>query len=112
MLIISVDYDVDKEVLIILGRSFFFFPKGKALVDVHRRELTMRVQDQEITFYVFDSMRYPADTKECLVVHLANDLFVDNLSLELLLEYIQNGGTMTQEDASMGNKKIVLSREC
>ncbi|XP_022158977.1 uncharacterized protein LOC111025423 [Momordica charantia] len=41
---IILDYDADKEVPIILGRPFLAI--GRALVDVHKGELTMRVQDQ------------------------------------------------------------------
>ncbi|XP_022158611.1 uncharacterized protein LOC111025065 [Momordica charantia] len=40
---IILDYDADKEVPIILGRPFL--ATGRALVDVHKGELTMRVQD-------------------------------------------------------------------
>ncbi|XP_022151681.1 uncharacterized protein LOC111019597 [Momordica charantia] len=42
--LIILDYDADKEVPIILGRPFL--ATGRALVDVHKGELTMRVQDQ------------------------------------------------------------------
>ncbi|XP_022156728.1 uncharacterized protein LOC111023573 [Momordica charantia] len=56
---IILDYDADKEVPIILGRPFL--ATGRALVDVHKGELTMRVQDQEVKFLVHDSMKFPAD---------------------------------------------------
>ncbi|XP_022148332.1 uncharacterized protein LOC111017013 [Momordica charantia] len=41
---IILDYDVDKELPIILVRPFL--ATGRALVDIHKGELTMRVQDQ------------------------------------------------------------------
>ncbi|XP_022158600.1 uncharacterized protein LOC111025057 [Momordica charantia] len=58
---IILDYDADKKVSIILGRSFL--ATGKALVDVHKGELTIRVQDQEVKFSVHDSMKFPAESK-------------------------------------------------
>ncbi|XP_038877582.1 uncharacterized protein LOC120069837 [Benincasa hispida] len=42
---IILDYEADKDVLIILGRSFL--ATGKVLIDVHKGQLTMRVDNQE-----------------------------------------------------------------
>ncbi|XP_022155208.1 uncharacterized protein LOC111022348 [Momordica charantia] len=60
---IILDYDADKEVPIILGRPFLL--TGRALVDVQKGELTMRVQDQEEKFSIYDSMKFPTGKEEC-----------------------------------------------
>lgn len=51
---IILDYEEDKDVPIILGRPFL--ATGRAIIDVQQGELTMKVQDQEVTFNVFKAM--------------------------------------------------------
>ncbi|GKC95122.1 reverse transcriptase domain-containing protein, partial [Tanacetum coccineum] len=53
---IVVDYDVDPRVPLILGRPFL--RTKKALIDVHGEELTLRVNDEAITFKVGHTSRY------------------------------------------------------
>ncbi|GKE20955.1 reverse transcriptase domain-containing protein, partial [Tanacetum coccineum] len=45
---VVVDYDIDPRVPLILGRPFL--RTARALVDVHREELTLRVGDENLTF--------------------------------------------------------------
>lgn len=47
----------DKVIPIILGQPFFGI--GRALINVQKGELTIRVHDQKINFNVFRSMEYP-----------------------------------------------------
>ncbi|XP_038887102.1 uncharacterized protein LOC120077284 [Benincasa hispida] len=47
---IILDYDTDRDVPIILRRPFL--ATGKVLIDVHKGELTMRVDNQEVKFNV------------------------------------------------------------
>ncbi|KAL5560053.1 hypothetical protein UlMin_036264 [Ulmus minor] len=74
---IVLDYEVDLEVPIILGRSFL--ATGRTLIDVQKGELTMRVQDEHVTFNVFQSMKFPSDMEECLVISLADSLVAEQL---------------------------------
>lgn len=60
---IVLDFEEDREVPIILGRPFL--ATGRTLIDVQKGELTMRVQDQEVTFNVFRSMKYPNTPEDC-----------------------------------------------
>ncbi|GKC35011.1 reverse transcriptase domain-containing protein, partial [Tanacetum coccineum] len=53
---VVVDYDVDPRVPLILGRSFL--RTAQALIDVHGEELTLRVNDESITFNVRHTLRY------------------------------------------------------
>ena len=59
---IVLDMEEDKEIPIILGRHFL--ATGRAMIDVQKRELTMRVNDQGIKFNVLKSMKYP-DKQKC-----------------------------------------------
>ena len=59
---IILDMDEDKDVPIILGRPFL--ATGRTVIDVQKGELTMKVQDQEVTFNVFKAMKFPNDENE------------------------------------------------
>ncbi|GJV36450.1 reverse transcriptase domain-containing protein [Tanacetum coccineum] len=53
---VVVDYDVDPRAPLILGRPFL--RTAKALIDVHGEEMTLRVNDEAITFKVGHTSRY------------------------------------------------------
>nr|GEV49443.1 reverse transcriptase domain-containing protein [Tanacetum cinerariifolium] len=53
---VVVDYDVDPRVPLILGRPFL--RTARALIDVYSKELTLRVNDEAITFKVGHTLRY------------------------------------------------------
>ncbi|PIN22518.1 DNA-directed DNA polymerase [Handroanthus impetiginosus] len=69
---VVLDMEVDSEVPIILGRPFL--ATGRTLIDVQKGELTMRVQDQQITFNVFKAMKFPNESDECFSVSLFDNL--------------------------------------
>ncbi|XP_038896291.1 uncharacterized protein LOC120084563 [Benincasa hispida] len=54
---IILDYEADREVPIILGRPFLV--TGKVLIDVHKGELTMRVDNEEVKFNVLNALKFP-----------------------------------------------------
>ncbi|XP_024963864.1 uncharacterized protein LOC112504144 [Cynara cardunculus var. scolymus] len=60
---IILDFEADKDIPIILGRPFL--ATGRTLIDVQKGELTMRLQDQKVTFNVFNSLKYPDYLEEC-----------------------------------------------
>ncbi|XP_063942675.1 uncharacterized protein LOC135150339 [Daucus carota subsp. sativus] len=63
---VILDFEEDKKIPIILGRPFL--ATGQTLIDVIKREFTMRVQDQSVTFKVFNAMKFPNDEEECFKV--------------------------------------------
>ncbi|KAF7810177.1 uncharacterized protein G2W53_036920 [Senna tora] len=69
---IVLDYEEDKNVPIILGRPFL--STGRTIIDVHKGELTMRVQDQEVKFNVFKAMKFPGETEECFHVNVVDNV--------------------------------------
>ncbi|GKE34824.1 reverse transcriptase domain-containing protein, partial [Tanacetum coccineum] len=54
---VVVDYDVDPRIPLNLGRPFL--RTARVLIDVHDEELTLRVNDEAITFNVGHTSRYP-----------------------------------------------------
>ena len=63
---IVLDMEEDKEIPIILGRPFL--ATGRAMIDVQRGELKLRVQDDEIKFNVFEAVRHPAKSNTCFMI--------------------------------------------
>nr|GFA87577.1 reverse transcriptase domain-containing protein [Tanacetum cinerariifolium] len=53
---IMVDFEADPRVPLILGRSFL--RTGRALIDVYGEEITLRVNNESITFNLNQTMRY------------------------------------------------------
>lgn len=47
---------------IILGRPFL--ATGKTLIDVQKGELTIKVNDQQVTFNMLDAMKNPDEIKD------------------------------------------------
>ena len=63
---IMLDVEDDKEIPIILGRPFL--ATDKAMIDVQRGEVKLRVQDDEVKFNVFKAMRHPEESDTCFIV--------------------------------------------
>nr|GEX03457.1 reverse transcriptase domain-containing protein [Tanacetum cinerariifolium] len=53
---VVVDFEADPRVPLILGRSFL--RTNRALIDVYREEITLRVNDESITFNLNQTIRY------------------------------------------------------
>ncbi|XP_070048581.1 uncharacterized protein [Nicotiana tomentosiformis] len=64
---VILDYKVDEEIPIILGRSFF--ATGRALIDCETEELKMRLNNKEITFNVQKSLRRPGEFPNCSLLN-------------------------------------------
>nr|GEX99761.1 DNA-directed DNA polymerase [Tanacetum cinerariifolium] len=52
----DLDFEADPRVPLILGRSFL--KTGRALIDVYGEEITLRVNDESVTFNLNQTMRY------------------------------------------------------
>ncbi|WKA05269.1 hypothetical protein VitviT2T_023244 [Vitis vinifera] len=57
------DMEEDQEVPLILGRPFLAM--GRALIDVQKGELTLRVNKKEVMFNIYQAMRFPEDPSTC-----------------------------------------------
>ena len=55
----------DKEIPIILDRSFL--ATGRAMIDVQRGELKLRVQEDEVKFNVFEAVRHSEESDTCFM---------------------------------------------
>nr|GEW58171.1 reverse transcriptase domain-containing protein [Tanacetum cinerariifolium] len=62
---VVVDFEADPRVPLILGRSFL--RTGRALIDVYREEITLRVNDEDVTFNLNQNTRYSSTFDDLLV---------------------------------------------
>ena len=63
---IVLDIEEDQDILIILGRPFL--ATRRTLIDVQKGELTIRVQDEQVTFKVFKTHKFPSKDNCCFQI--------------------------------------------
>ncbi|XP_074346518.1 uncharacterized protein LOC141685309 [Apium graveolens] len=85
------DFEEDKKIPIILGRTFL--PTGRTLIDVQKGELIMRVQGQDVTFNVFNAMKFPTDEEECFKVELVDSIVTSELDQILRTDALERALT-------------------
>ena len=99
---IVLDMEEDKEIPIILGRPFL--ATGRAMIDVLRGELKLRVQDDEVKFNVFEAMRHPAESDKCFMIETVEAIVstkVVSLTLWRLAWYRVNQKNWEKRSKSM-----------
>lgn len=62
----------DKEISFILGRSLL--ATGRTLIDGQQGKLILRVQDETITFNVFEAMKFPLEVESCFGIDVVDRL--------------------------------------
>ena len=55
---VVLDIEEDREIPLILGRPFL--ATGRALIDIHSGNLTLRVNDEEVHFNIYHTMKFLA----------------------------------------------------
>ena len=81
---IVLDMEEDKEIPIILFRPFIAI--GKAMIDVQREELKLRVQEDEVKFNMFEALRNPVESDTCFIVETVEAIVFSQSSLTKPLE--------------------------
>ena len=78
---IVLDMEEDREIPLILGRPFL--ATGQTLIDVLQGKLTLRVQDEEVTFNIFDAMKYPSNNDECYYIDIVDKVTIEMFEKEI-----------------------------
>ncbi|CAA0825284.1 Unknown protein, partial [Striga hermonthica] len=77
---VVLDMEEDKEVPLILGRPFL--ATGGALIDVKNGELTLRVDEENITFSIYQAMKNnneDGEIEECKVIEVVEASFDNDM---------------------------------
>ncbi|GJU75481.1 hypothetical protein Tco_1272551 [Tanacetum coccineum] len=93
---IVVDFEADPRVPLILGRSFL--KTGRTLIDVYEGEITLRVDNEAVTFNLDQTMKYSS----------TNDKSVNRIDIidEICEEYIPELLGFPSDDFSSGNPTL------
>jgi len=73
---VIMEMEEDVEVPLILGRPFM--KTARVLIDVDDGKLTMRVQDEEVNFNVFEAMSHPKDIGGCFRVNMLDEVLMSS----------------------------------
>ena len=73
---VVMEMEEDLEVPLILGRPFM--KTAKVMIDVDKGKLKLCVQDEEVSFNVFDAMKHPSDAKECFRMDILDKICVEH----------------------------------
>ena len=96
---IVLDIEEGKEIPIILGRPFL--ATGRAMIDVQKEELKLKVQDDEVRFSVFNAVRNPAESDACFMIDAVEAIVPSQSGLTDPLEasLVQNAKEELSEEA-------------
>ncbi|XP_010247573.1 PREDICTED: uncharacterized protein LOC104590557 [Nelumbo nucifera] len=73
---IVLDMQEDVDIPLILGRPFL--ATGKAMIDVQQGQLSLRIQDEEMIFKMFDAMKHaPSSDDSCYMINAIDDAVND-----------------------------------
>ena len=97
---IILDMEEDKEVPIILGRPFL--ATGRALINEQKGKLRLRVQEEEVTFKVFNAIKHPHDNDSCFRLDVIEAIVSIQLSHSKPLET-----SLTHEDPASCDDDLV-----
>ena len=68
---VILDMEEDWDIPLILGRPFL--ATGRALIGVHNGNLTLRVNDKEVKFNIFHTMRFPNEAQSCNCINVIDE---------------------------------------
>ena len=74
------DMEEDKDVPLILGRPFL--ATGRALIDVHRGQLILRLGDEQVSFNVFKAIKFPSEVDSCFKIDVIDKVVNDTFLLQ------------------------------
>ena len=96
---IVLDMEEDKEIPIILGIPFL--ATSRAMIDVQKRELKLRLQDDEVRCSVFNVVRHPTESDACFLIEAVEAIVPSHSGLTDPLEasLVQNAKEELNEEA-------------
>ncbi|XP_073121740.1 uncharacterized protein [Henckelia pumila] len=72
---VVLDMEEDLDMPLILGRPFL--ATGKALIDVQKEELHLRVGEEKISFDVFNALKFSQNDEKCFLIDVVDSLLYD-----------------------------------
>ncbi|XP_062105572.1 uncharacterized protein LOC133817167 [Humulus lupulus] len=101
------DMEEDHEIPIILGRPFL--ATGRALIDVQGRHLTLRVNNEDVKFNIYQALKQHDNTSTCHRVDSIEVVVEETMRKELCADPLQHclNSSITQSDLEKVNGEFV-----
>ncbi|GKC43094.1 reverse transcriptase domain-containing protein [Tanacetum coccineum] len=97
--------DEDSKVPLILGRPFL--STSRCLVDVYEKKMTLRVDDDEVIFYIDKSMKYSPKQDDALYYIDTIEPLVEENFQEIFEEDLFDTKFIGGEDMNMSNEEVL-----
>ena len=68
---VVLDMEENQEISLILGRPFLAI--GRPFIDAHNGNLTLRVNDEEVKFNIYHTMKFPNEVQSCNRIDVIGD---------------------------------------
>ena len=84
---VVLDMEEDRKIPLILDRPFLAM--GRALIEVHSGNLTLQVNDEEVRFNIYHTMKFPNGRQSCNKISVVDECVrgvVDRVLIDDLLE--------------------------
>ncbi|KAL4303729.1 hypothetical protein GQ457_10G008070 [Hibiscus cannabinus] len=109
---IVLDCEADEHASIILGRPFF--ATGRMLIDCEKGELTIRVNDQQVTVNIFKSLKQPDDPEEWQAISVVSqfNFEVEDVNLDKILAEASKIKEAEFEDDEPKKVNWIMNRPC
>ncbi|KAL2498230.1 Uncharacterized protein Adt_23780 [Abeliophyllum distichum] len=70
----------DRDVPLLLGRPFL--ATGRALIDIQKDQLVLRLSEEHDTFDIFKAIKYPIESDSCFKIDVVDNVVYDNYQLK------------------------------
>ncbi|GKA27633.1 hypothetical protein Tco_0713801, partial [Tanacetum coccineum] len=101
----KLDMDEDSKVPLILGQPFF--STFRCLLDVYEKKMTLRVDDEEVIFYIDKSMKYSPKKDDALYYIDTIEPLVEENFQEIFEEDLFDTNFIRGEDINMSNEDVL-----
>ncbi|XP_054782731.1 uncharacterized protein LOC129290039 [Prosopis cineraria] len=105
---IVLDYDEDRNLLLIVGRPFLV--TTRALINVERGEIKLRVNNEEVGFSMYKATKYPGESEICSKVEILDEVVQETLESFVVkdsLHVVLLGDNMVDNDDIIECKKLL-----
>ncbi|XP_068644651.1 uncharacterized protein [Aristolochia californica] len=101
---VVLDMEEDEEVPLILGRPFL--ATGRALIDVQKGELTLRVNKEEVLFNIDQTMKFPEDPSTCFRVDIIKQCVEEAFQEDMPADHLERCITTSSHAYDFNNSAV------
>ncbi|KAG7995172.1 hypothetical protein I3843_01G095200 [Carya illinoinensis] len=104
---VVLDMKEDEDVPLILGRPLL--ATGRALIDVQKGELTLRVNKEEVMFNIYQAMKFPEDPSTCFRVDVIKQCVEEVFQEDMPSDHLEHCITTSSHAFDFNNSAVCES---